>query len=229
MPLGSILQRRFLAERLLAHESRLAVQEIDVINECRLIHAEEEVPARATIIPFLEQAGLDTRTAEEIVREARPVYNLAQIRAGNRLDIIRSGKGTLRAISYDVDRDRILWITKQAEGFRAEIRPVPYTLTVAGVSGTVRDSLFQAVSDQGEGDWLTLEIADVFGWDVDFSTDTQPGDTFEVVVEKKMLNGERWGYGRVLAAQYQNAGQLHQAVLFRDPSGRPAYYAPSGK
>jgi murein DD-endopeptidase MepM/ murein hydrolase activator NlpD len=33
----------------------------------------------------------------------------------------------------------------------------------------------------------------------------------------------------VLAAQYQNAGQLHQAVLFRDPSGRPAYYAPSGK
>lgn len=228
-PLGSILQQRLLAERLLAHESRLAVQEIDVINERRLVHAEREVPARATIIQFFEQAGLDSRTAEEIVRAARPVYNLAQIRAGNRLDIIRSGKGALRAISYDVDRDRILWITKQAEGFHAEIRPVPYTLTVAGVAGTVRDSLFQAVSDQGEGDWLTLEIADVFGWDVDFSTDTQTGDTFEVVVEKKVLNGERWGYGRVLAAQYQNAGQLHQAVLFRDPSGRPAYYAPGGK
>ena len=228
-PLGSILQRRLLAERLLAHESRLAVQEIDVINERRRVHAEQEVPARATIIPFLEQAGLDARTAEQIVREARPVYNLAQIRAGNRLDIIRSGKGALRAISYDVDRDRILWVSKLETGFRAEIRPVPYTLTVAGVSGTVRDSLFQAVGDQGEGDWLTLEIADVFGWDVDFSTDTQPGDTFEVVVEKKMLNGERWGYGRILAAQYQNAGQLHQAVLFRDPSGKPAYYAPSGK
>jgi len=228
-PLGSILQRRFLAERLLAHESRLAVQEIDVINERRLVHAEREVPARATIIQFFEQSGLDSRTAEEIVRAARPVYNLAQIRAGNRLDIIRSGKGVLRAISYDVDRDRILWITKQVERFHAEIRPVPYTLSVTGVSGTVRDSLFQAVSDAGEGDWLTLEIADVFGWDVDFSTDTQTGDTFEVVVEKKMLNGERWGYGRVLAAQYKNAGQLHQAVLFRDPSGKPAYYAPSGK
>lgn len=228
-PLGSILQRRFLAERLLAHESRLAVAEVDVINERRMVHDEAKVPVGATITQFFEQQGLDARTAEEIVRAARPAYNLAQIRAGNRLDIIRSGKGALRAISYDVDRERILWVSKQDMGFRAEVRPIPYEIEVAGVAGTVRDSLFQAVSDAGEGDWLTLEIADVFGWDVDFSTDTQTGDTFEVVVEKKMLNGERWGYGRVLAAQYRNEGRLHQAVLFRDPSGKPAYYAPSGK
>jgi murein DD-endopeptidase MepM/ murein hydrolase activator NlpD len=100
---------------------------------------------------------------------------------------------------------------------------------VAGVAGTVHDSLFQAVADQGEGDWLTLEIADIFGWDVDFSTDTRQGDTFAVIVEKKMLGSKLWGYGRVLAAEYQNEGQLHQAVLFRDPSGRPGYYGPSGK
>jgi len=228
-PLWSILRQRHLAERLLAHESHLAVAEIDVINERRLVHDEEEVPAGATITQFFGQAGVDARTAEEIVRAARPVYNLAQIRAGNRLDIVRSGKGALRAISYEVDRERILWVSKAEAGYRAELRPIPYEIEVAGVAGTVRDSLFQAVSDQGEADWLTLEIADIFGWDVDFSTDTQPGDTFEVVVEKKMLGGERWGYGRVLAAQYLNAGQLHQAVLFRDPSGKPAYYAPSGK
>jgi len=132
-------------------------------------------------------------------------------------------------VSYEIDRDRILWITPQESGFHAEIKPIPYELTVAGVSGSVRDSLFQAVADQEEGDWLTLEIADVFGWDVDFSTDTQPGDTFEVLVEKKMLNGQRWGYGRILAAEYRNAGQVHRAILFRDPAGRPAYYGPSGK
>jgi murein DD-endopeptidase MepM/ murein hydrolase activator NlpD len=74
-----------------------------------------------------------------------------------------------------------------------------------------------------------MEIADIFGWDVDFSTDTQAGDTFEVVVEQKILHGERWGYGRILAAQYNNGGTLHQAVLFRDPAGKPAYYSPSGK
>ena len=229
LPLASVLQQRYLTEHLLAQESRLADADIEVINARRLVHAEEELPARTTISQYFTQAGLDAVTAGEIVRDARPVYNLAWVRAGNRVDIIRSGKGDLRAVSYQVDEDRVLWVTKQERGFHAEIQPVPYTLSVAGVAGTVRDSLFQAVADEGEGDWLTLKIADIFGWDVDFSTDTQPGDTFEVVVEKKMLGGQLWGYGRVLAAQYQNEGQLHQAVLFRDPSGRPAYYGRSGK
>jgi murein DD-endopeptidase MepM/ murein hydrolase activator NlpD len=228
-PLGSILRERHLAENLLAHESRLADADVEIIQERRLIHTEEALPARTTISQFFERAGLNAPTAEAIVRAARPVYNLAQIRAGNRLDIIRNGKGVLRAITYEIDRDRILWVSKQENGFRAEIQPVPYKIVVAGVAGSVRDSLFQAMAEQGEGDWLTLEIADIFGWDIDFSTDPREGDTFEVLVEKKMLNSERWGYGRVLAAQYQNEGQLHQAILFRDPSGRPAYYGPSGQ
>jgi len=229
VPLGIILRQRSLAEGLLAYESRLALADVDVIGDRRLVHHELEVPTGSTITRLLEEAGLDAKTAEQVLRAARPVYNLAQIRVGNRLDVIRSGKGALRAVSYEVDRDHILWVSRQEARFRAELRPVPYEIVVAGVAGRVRDSLFQAVRDQGEGDWLTLEIADIFGWDVDFSTDTQPGDTFEMVVEKKMLNGQRWGYGRVLAAQYTNAGQTHQAVLFRDPSGKPAYYAPSGK
>jgi murein DD-endopeptidase MepM/ murein hydrolase activator NlpD len=229
LPLASILKKRDSAEQLLAQESRLAEAEVDVINSRRLVHDEQELPTRTTISQYLQKAGLDTATVGEIIRDARPVYNLAWVRAGNQVDIIRSGKGELRAVSYQVDQDRVLWLTKQDKGFSAEMQAVPYTIAVAGVAGMVRDSLFQAVADQGEGDWLTLKIADIFGWDVDFSTDTQPGDTFEVVVEKKMLGGQLWGYGRVLAAEYQNAGHLHQAVLFRDPSGRPAYYGPSGK
>ena len=229
VPLGSILRQRALAEGSLIHESRLAVQSIDIINEGRLVHNEAEIPERATIGESLIGGGIDARTSEEIVRAARPVYDLSRIRAGNRVDVIRSGNGDLRAVTYEVDRDRLLWVTPQQEGFEAELRAIPYEIVETGVAGTVRDSLFQAMDDLGEGVWLTVELADIFGWDVDFSTDTQKGDTFEVVVEKKILHGERWGYGRILAAQYKNGGTLHQAVLFRDPSGKPAYYAPSGK
>lgn len=229
VPLGSILRQRLMAEGLLAHESRLAVESVDVINERRLVHNEEEIPERATIAEFLQGAGLDAKTTEEVIRAARPVHDLSRIRAGNRIDIIRSGHGDLRAVTYEVDRDRLLWVTKQQEGFQAELRPIPYEIVAAGVAGTVRDSLFQAMEDIGEGVWLTVEMADIFGWDVDFSTDTQTGDTFEIVIEKKILHGERWGYGRILAAQYKNGSTLHQAVLFRDPSGKPAYYSPSGK
>ena len=193
------------------------------------MYVEKRLPARSTFSEFLQDAGVDAATIRKLVASARPVYNLARVRAGNRVSLVTSPQGELRALGYQIDADRLLWITKEANRYRAELRAIPYTVTVAGVAGRVRHSLFEAVAQQGEGDLLTLEIADIFGWDIDFSTDPRPRDTFEVLVEKKMLQGQFWGYGRVLAAQYRNAGRLHQAVLFRDPSGRPAYYAPSGK
>ena len=128
VPLGSILRQRAMAESLLAHESRLAVEAIDVINERRLVHNEEEIPDRTTISEFFENSGLGAKTGEEILRAARPVYDLSRIRAGNRVDIIRSGYGDLRALTYEVDRDRLLWVTKQERGFQAELRPIPYEI-----------------------------------------------------------------------------------------------------
>ncbi|HET7100472.1 MAG TPA: peptidoglycan DD-metalloendopeptidase family protein, partial [Terriglobia bacterium] len=78
-------------------------------------------------------------------------------------------------------------------------------------------------------DQLTLNFADIFAWDFDFNTDTQNGDQFKVVVEKKYLNGQLAGYGKILAAEYDSGGQHYQALLFRNPDGQPAYYAPDGK
>src|SRR5208282_2191373 len=54
--------------------------------------------------------------------------------------------------------------------------------------------------------------------------------TFRLVVEKKkLLNGELASYGRILAAEYDNHGRVYRAVLFHDPAGNTAYYAPDGK
>jgi murein DD-endopeptidase MepM/ murein hydrolase activator NlpD len=224
-----VIRQRLFAESRLAQEMQLAQEDVDVIASRRAVYAEEEIPARTTFSEFLERAGFDARTVGRIVHDARPVYDLSRVRAGNQVTFVRSGKGELRSIHYEIDLDRVLWITKEEDGFRAEIKPVPYEVFVAGVVGRIEGSLFQALADSGEQAQLALEIADIFGWDIDFYTDPRRGDTFEVVVEKKILAGELLGYGRVLAAQYKNGSNLHQAVLFRDPSGRPAYYAPSGK
>ncbi len=72
--------------------------------------------------------------------------------------------------------------------------------------GEVHGSLFESVIDAGEKPELAMRLAEIFGWDLDFYTDPRPGDTFRVVVEKKiLLNGEVLSYGRILAAEYINA------------------------
>jgi murein DD-endopeptidase MepM/ murein hydrolase activator NlpD len=227
--LAAIIHRRTVAEESLALEERLAVKEAKTIASVREVDTAEKLPSRTTLSEFLEQQGLPASEVQELVQDTRPVYNLAQVRAGNQVMLVTSGVGTLKEVGYEIDLDHMLWITKQTNGFHAGITKIPYSLEVAGVGGTVDNSLFEAVEEAGENDQLALNIADIFGWDIDFNTETQSGDRFEVVVEKKILNGKFAAYGRILAAEYDNAGHTHQAVLFRGPDGQSAYYAPDGK
>lgn len=223
------LRERRVAEQDLVRQCRLAVQDAHTLAARRDVYKQEPLPGRTTFSEFLLGDGVEPDTVGELIRDARPIYDLSRVRAGNPVTLVISGSGALRSVSYQIDSDHILWITRGTNHFRARIEDIPYVVTVAGVSGVVQDSLFQAVADQGEDDELALGIADIFGWDIDFNTETRRGDRFEVVVEKKALDGRLAGYGRILAAEYVNGGETYQGVLFHDPAGRPAYYRPDGK
>jgi murein DD-endopeptidase MepM/ murein hydrolase activator NlpD len=118
----------------------------------------------------------------------------------------------------------------QASDFHSEILRIPSEMETAGISGTIHGSLFESVIDTGEKPELAMRLAEIFGWDLDFYTDTRPGDTFRIAVEKKKFsNGETAAYGRILVAEYNNAGHPYRAVLFHDLTGHPAYFTPDGK
>jgi murein DD-endopeptidase MepM/ murein hydrolase activator NlpD len=65
---------------------------------------------------------------------------------------------------------------------------------------------------------------------MDFYTDPRKGDTFCILLEKKKYeNGQTAGYGKIFAAEYDNAGRKYQALLYHDPTGQPGYYTADGK
>ena len=178
----------------------------------------------------LAEMGVTPDAIGGILAAARPVFDFRHFRAGNDLSIGRSVMGELRAVRYRIDPERELWIAPERHEFHAEVRPIPITMENSGIAGRVQDSLFNAVTDAGERPELALALADIFGWDIDFNTDTRPGDTFRLVVEKKRYtDGSLALYGRILMAEYVNAGRRYQAVLFHDAEGHPAYYGPDGK
>ena len=227
--LAFIIHRRHAAENALTQEKVLATRDAQVIASKREVRLTRELPPRTTFSDFLSEQGLEANTIQKMVDDIRPVYNLGKVRAGNQVSLISSEQDGLKEIGYEIDPEHTLWIRKQSPGFDARVTVIPFVTKVAHLSGTVHSSLFNAVEDQGEQDQLALNFADIFAWDFDFNTDTQTGDRFEVIVEKKFLNGQLATYGKILAAEYDSGKQSYQAVLFRDPSGQPAYYAPDGK
>jgi murein DD-endopeptidase MepM/ murein hydrolase activator NlpD len=221
---------RVSAENDVAMQASFAREEARRIQEEVVLFTDSIVPARLPFHLFLEGLGIAPDDAGRLIASAQPVFDFRQMRAGNRITVGRSILGELRAVRYRIDADRVLNIAPQGNDFHSEIQIIPSETKTVGVTGEVHGSLFAAVTDAGEKPELAMRLAEIFGWDLDFYTDPRPGDTFRVVVEKKMLaNGEVSAYGRILMAEYNNGNHPYRAVLFHGPGGVPAYYTPDGK
>jgi murein DD-endopeptidase MepM/ murein hydrolase activator NlpD len=190
------------------------------------------IPPRSTFLAAIAPFHLNPALANQLVAAARPVYNLARVQAGHELDLVRSLAGVPEALSYAIDAGHTLWLRAPdapAQPWSASIQAIPFVTHLVGIAGTVETSLFQAVERAGEHDALAVDLANIFGWDLDFYTDTRPGDVFRVLVEKRFRQGHFAGYGQIVAAEYVNAGHAYQALRFHDREGFLAYYQPNGR
>ncbi len=99
-------------------------------------------------------------------------------------------------LRYSVERDDDSGVWK-ARKLEAAIE-----IKVAEAGGVVESSLYESVQKAGESTALVSLLVELFAWDVNFYTDTHPGDRWKVIVEKQLLGGQFYKYGRVLAAEY---------------------------
>jgi murein DD-endopeptidase MepM/ murein hydrolase activator NlpD len=228
--LGYVFRSRSAADAELQHQAQLARTEAAHVREQSILPAETKISHGENFVAVLKQFGLSAEDAANASAAAQRAFNLRQVRAGNTLTVNRSAEGVLREIDYKIDPDRMLQIVPADRGFSAEVKGIPSRTEVVTVAGEIDDSLFNAVERAGESPELTLQLAQIFSYDLDFYTDPRKGDTFRVVLEKKQYaNGKTAGYGKILAAEYDNGGKKYQALLFHDEFGHAGYYTADGK
>src|SRR2546429_295948 len=215
--LGFVFEQRLATADEYHRQVRLALEEAKRIREQVILPQHEKLSAGQNLKAALEKFGLSAQEAAGASAAAQHAFNLRQLRAGNSITVGRSVEGRLREIDYKIDSDRMLKIVPEEGGFAAHVSEIPLKTEIVAVTGRVDDSLFNAVEDARESPELALRLAQIFGYDLDFSTDPRHGDTFRMVLEKrKYLDGQTAGYGKILAAEYENAGRRYQALLFQD-------------
>jgi len=117
----------------------------------------------------------------------------------------------------------------EAAGFIANVEATPLTRTPVTTHGVIRSSLFEAAASAGMRDVTALQLAELFGWDIDFVLDLRGGDEFTVTYEKVSREGEYIGDGNILAAQFVNQGKTYKAVRYVGPDGKANYYTAEGR
>ncbi len=164
----------------------------------------------------------------QLGEQSKPIFPLSRICAGQPYKICLAN-GEFERFEYDIDREKQLFISRSPDGFAIETKDIPYTIKTELVRGTITSSLFEAVTASGENDVLAMNLAEIFGWDIDFILDIRSGDTFQALVEKRFREGQPAGYGSILAAEFTNQGKTFDAVLFTDGDRRPSYYSADGQ
>jgi murein DD-endopeptidase MepM/ murein hydrolase activator NlpD len=179
---------------------------------------EERIQRGDTIGSVLSRLGIDDAAAMNFLRTdpaARPLY---QLRPGKPLRVETNGDGRLLQLRFVTAAGDLLGIARDA--------PVDVRWRMA--SGEIRSSLFGAADAAGLPDAVTLQLADVFAGDIDFYKDIKRGDRFTVIYETRHLDGEMLSTGRIVAAEFVNAGKNYRAFLWRSPDGSEGYYTGDG-
>jgi len=184
-----------------------------------------------TITEVLLQQGIPVATVNQIIDCARPVYNLARVKASQLYWLCFTQDGKFSNLRYPVDDERYLTVyhDESQDRFVSVMKNFKYETRLERVSADIDSSLFAAVANIGEGYDLALDLADIFGSDIDFNTEIQKGDSFQAVVEKKYLDGRFVKNGAILAASVFNQQKLFTGFRFVNENGKPAYYAPEGR
>ncbi len=137
--------------------------------------------------------------------------------------------GTLRALRFDRDEATRVLLHVDGESIREEKVEREVQRRVQMASGTITESLSEATARAGMSTASMLEMAKVFGYDIDFAQDLRVGDSFHVVYEDIYRDGERLRGGDILAATFVNQGKTFQVFRYTFADGKTEYYDGEGR
>lgn len=151
------------------------------------------------------------------------------LNSGDELYIRRDDAGRLTELLHDINHFRTLHIRRNDGNFEAEVFEAEPERRTYQASAVIDSSFYLAAKEAGLTDRLTMNLAKIYSWDIDFALDIRKGDTFSVVYEKIYRNGKYVRDGDILAVEFVNRNRSKRAIRYTDSSGHTEYYDPEGR
>ena len=183
-----------------------------------------------TLASIFAKHGIASTTTHKIARLNKQTRKLRHIKPGQEIKLLLDEDGKLRQMKYIPDITRTL-LVQRTEDQSYTSRIINYQLDAYPVyrEGRIENSLFEAAASADIPEDVIMDLAGIFGWDIDFSLDIRRGDRFGIVYEELFKDDVKIRNGRILSAEFINNGKYYRAVYYTDPSGESDYFSPDGK
>lgn len=183
---------------------------------------ESEVKNGESLSIILNRYGASAGLIHQIAQAAKGTFDVRGIRPGKKYLVLSTTQDQpLRYWIYEQDAVVYFVIDLTGEQPKIEKYQKPVEVVVRSLGGVINSSLFKTVLDAGASQELAVRLAGVFDWTVDFFS-IQKGDYFRVVYEEKLVEGEPYGMGKILAAEFNHRKKPNFAILW--DNGKPNQY-----
>ncbi len=183
-----------------------------------------------SLFAVLSVLGVPHEEIFDIFKSAQKIYDLKKIIPGQKIKVfLQETPQKVGALLYQIDPLRSLKMERSETGFHAVEEKAALQREVESRGGEITDTLFESARRSSVPAEVILDLADIFAWDLDFSTEIQSGGHFRVVYEVFKHQGETFRTGRILAAEMINEGRKYRAYRFAETGEKGSYYDAEGR
>lgn len=179
---------------------------------------------------LFNKAGLSTATMYKVLESLTndQKKNFTNLNIGQSFEFTLNESGDLLTLTTHPNLLNTYTLSKQDNGYVYNHNRINPTYEQVYAYGIINSSLFNAADKANVPHMMIMEIANAFGYDIDFALDLRQGDEFEAIFERKLVDGKIVGVGNLLAARFVNRGKEYTAIRYTDSKGSVNYYRADG-
>lgn len=181
-----------------------------------------------TLSTVFAQVGLNANDLHEALSSSKDAKQLSRLKIGQVLEFKLTSDSKLDSVRSKLSDLESIALSRTDKGYSFKRELVKPDMRTAYSHGVINSSLFLSAKRAGLSHSLTMDLANVFGYDIDFALDIREGDEFEVIYEEHVVNDKQVGNGNILAARFTNRGKTYTAVRYTSKQGVTSYYNADG-
>jgi murein DD-endopeptidase MepM/ murein hydrolase activator NlpD len=164
---------------------------------------------------ILSGSGISYSIIDEISKKARDVFNVRDLRAGKKFALVsKDSCSTIDYFVYEPNPYRYV-LYKTTLPVSVEIREREVENCVESAIGIINSSLWLSMAEEGHKFELISEMESALAWTIDFHH-IQKGDRYKLIFERKYIEGESVGVGRLLGAYFENYSKPYYSIYFEN-------------
>jgi murein DD-endopeptidase MepM/ murein hydrolase activator NlpD len=156
------------------------------------------------------------------------LFDLRRSKPGDSFKLFVGAGDTVLAFEYMTKDWRRYRLDREGDGYIASVHDIDLERKVQRAEGIIESSLWDALLPVLPDMEIFADLTDIFGWEIDFLTESQFGDRFSLIFETFEKDSIFVKPGRILAAEYVLGGVAHRAFFFMDSTGHKDYYDEKG-